>query len=45
MPVADQEVNMTKAHLLYWIFDFLEQQHPEVLKDMRERLAGDHGEP
>jgi hypothetical protein len=35
---------MTKAHLLYWIFDFLEQQHPEVLKDMRQRIAGDAGD-
>jgi hypothetical protein len=35
---------MTKYHLLYWIFDFLEQQHPEVLKDMRERIAGDAGD-
>jgi hypothetical protein len=29
---------------LYWIFDFLEQEHPEVLNDMRERLKGDEGD-
>jgi hypothetical protein len=32
---------MTKKHLLYWMFDFLEQEHPDVLNDMKERIAGE----
>jgi hypothetical protein len=43
-PEAAEDLDMTKAHLLYWIFDFLEQHHPEVLKDMRARIAGDAGD-
>ena len=35
---------MTKRHLLYWVFDFLEREHPNVMNDMRERIAGDAGE-
>jgi hypothetical protein len=35
---------MTKKHLLWWILDFLNREHPAVLKDMQERLAGDAGE-
>ena len=35
---------MTKQHLLWWIFDFLTREHPDVLKDMQERIAGDAGE-
>ncbi len=37
-------MSMTKKHVLYWIFDFLEQEHPEVLSDMKERIAGDAGD-
>jgi hypothetical protein len=35
---------MTKQHLLYWMFDFLEQEHPGALNDMKERIAGDAGD-
>jgi hypothetical protein len=35
---------MNKKHLLWWIFDFLRQEHPGVLRDMKERLVGEAGE-
>jgi hypothetical protein len=35
---------MTKNHILYWIFDFLAQEHPEALNDMKERITGDAGD-
>lgn len=35
---------MNKKHLLYWIFDFLQREHPNVWADMQERLVGDAGE-
>lgn len=35
---------MNKKHLLWWIFDFLRSEHPDVLLDMQTRLVGDLGE-
>jgi hypothetical protein len=35
---------MNKKHLLWWIFDFLQREHPNALTDMQERLVGDTGE-
>ena len=35
---------MNKKHLLFWIFDFLQREHPNVLTDMQERLVGDAGD-
>jgi hypothetical protein len=35
---------MTKKHLLWWILDFLSREHPDVLRDMQERMTGDAGE-
>lgn len=35
---------MNKKHLLYWIFDFLQREHPAAWSDMQERLVGDVGE-
>jgi hypothetical protein len=35
---------MTKQHLLWWIFDFLAREHPNVLRDMQERMTGDAGD-
>jgi hypothetical protein len=35
---------MNKKHLLWWIFDFLQREHPNVLTDMQERLLGDAGD-
>jgi hypothetical protein len=35
---------MNKKHLLWWVFDFLQREHPDVLSDMQERLVGDVGE-
>ncbi|HKD24524.1 MAG TPA: hypothetical protein VKC66_01215 [Xanthobacteraceae bacterium] len=29
---------------MYWVFDFSERKHSNVLNDMRERLAGDASE-
>jgi hypothetical protein len=34
-------MSMTKQHLLYWVFDFLEREHPNALNDMKEQIAGD----
>ena len=35
---------MNKTHLLWWIFDFLRREHPDVLADMQDRLVGDAGD-
>ncbi|MBR0954146.1 hypothetical protein [Bradyrhizobium canariense] len=35
---------MNKKHLLWWIFDFLQREHPAALQDMQARLAGDLGD-
>lgn len=35
---------MNKKHLLWWMFDFLQREHPNVLSDMQERLVGDAGD-
>src|SRR5690242_6246396 len=35
---------MNKKHLLWWIFDFLQREHPDVWADMQERLVGDTGD-
>jgi hypothetical protein len=43
--VGSRKSLMTKQHLLWWIFDFLTREHPEVLRDMQERITGDAGEP
>jgi hypothetical protein len=37
-------MSMTKQHLLYWVFNFLEREHPNALNDMRERITGDAGD-
>jgi hypothetical protein len=36
--------DMNKRHILYWMFNFLEREHPNVLSDMKERIAGDDGD-
>jgi hypothetical protein len=35
---------MNKKHLLWWVFDFLDREHPDVLLDMQNRMAGDAGD-
>jgi hypothetical protein len=38
-------MSMTKRHLLYWVFDFLEQEeHPDVLDHMKASIGGDAGD-
>jgi hypothetical protein len=33
--------DMTKRHILYWMFNFLGREHPDFLNDMKQRIAGD----
>jgi hypothetical protein len=35
---------MNRKHLLWWIFDFLRREHPDVFTDMQERLVVDAGD-